>query len=119
MSLRGRLRQLRTPVYDLDLEQLRQFCTSQSGVTPIAEVVPRQAVSVVGEISSVVIVPLAGSPLLEATVNDGSGALVAVWTGRRQIAGISPGRRLIVSGRGIPSGPRGRLRILNPDYELL
>ncbi len=119
MSLRQRLRQLRTPVYDLDLEQLRKFCTSQSGVTPIADVVPRQLVTVVGEISSVRIVPRAGSPSLEATVSDGSGFLVVVWTGRRTIAGISPGRRLMLTGRGGPSGPRGRLTIFNPDYELL
>lgn len=119
MSLRQRLRQLRRPVYDLDLEQLRNFCTRQPGVTPIVEAAPRQQVCVVGEISSVRIVPRAGSPSLEATVTDGSGAVVVVWTGRRQIAGISPGRRLMLTGRGSPSGARGRLTIFNPDYELL
>jgi hypothetical protein len=119
MSLRQRLRELRTPVYDLDLEQLRSFCTSLPGVTPIVQVVARQKASVVGEISSVRIVPRAGSPSLEATVSDGSGAVVVVWTGRRQIAGITPGRRLLLTGRGSPNGPTGRLTIFNPDYELL
>lgn len=119
VSLRQRLRELRTPVADLDLEQLRGFCTGLPGVVPIAQAEARQAVCVVGEISSVRIVPRAGSPSLEVTVNDGSGALVVVWSGRRQIAGITPGRRLTLSGRGIPSGPVGRLTIFNPDYELL
>jgi hypothetical protein len=44
---------------------------------------------------------------------------VAMWTGRRRIAGINPGQRLSLSGRGSPSGPGGRLLILNPAYELL
>ena len=119
VSLRQRLRQLRTSVYDLDLEQLRSFCTSQPDVTPIAEAAPRRVVTVAGEITSLRIVPRAGFPSLEATVSDGSGSVVAVWTGRRQIAGISPGRRLLLTGRGAPMGPVGRLTIFNPDYELL
>jgi hypothetical protein len=118
-SLRQRLRQLRTPVADLDLEQLRSFCSSLPDVTPIADAVARQEVRVVGEIASVRIVPRAGSPSLEATVSDGSAALIVVWTGRRHIAGISPGRRLTLAGRGNPSGPAGRLTFFNPDYELL
>lgn len=88
-------------------------------MTPIAELAPRQRGTVVGEISSVRIVPRAGSPALEATVSDGSASLVVVWTGRRSIAGIAPGRRLMLTGRGSPSGATGRLTIFNPDYELL
>lgn len=110
---------LTTPVSELDLDRLRQFCTSLPGVTPIGEAQARQEISVVGEITTVRIVPRAGSPSLEATIRDGSGSLVAVWTGRRQIAGVSPGKRLVVSGRGIPEGPGHRLLILNPRYELL
>lgn len=119
MALKRLLRQLRTPVAELDLDRLRQFCASQAGVTPIAEAHAREDVAIVGEIGSVRIVPRAGSPSLEATINDGSGSLVAIWTGRRTIAGIAPGKRLVVSGRGSPVGPGGRLVILNPRYELL
>lgn len=120
MSVKKRLfKQLRTPVSELDLDRLRQFCTSLPGMTPIAEARPREDVNVVGEIASLRIVPRAGSPSLEATVNDGSATLVAVWTGRRAIAGIAPGKRLVISGRGSPVGSGGRLLILNPRYELL
>ena len=110
---------LTTPVSELDLARLREFCSALPGVTPIAEAMPRQEISVVGEIATMRIVPRAGSPSLEATIRDGSGSLVAVWTGRRHIAGISPGKRLVVSGRAIPEGPGRRLLVLNPRYELL
>ena len=104
---------------DLDRERLRQFCRGLPGVTPIGEAEAREEITVAGEISSLRIVPRAGSPSLEATVSDGSGSLVVVWTGRRHIPGVAPGRRLVVSGRGAPHGANGRLMVLNPRYELL
>jgi len=110
---------LTTPVNELDVERLRKFCETKEGVTPIAELGPRQEGTVVGEIASMRIVPRAGSPSLEATITDGSGSLLVVWTGRRKIAGVVPGKRLVVSGRGAPSGPKARLMIFNPRYELL
>ncbi len=119
MPFRKLLRELTVPVAELDKEQLRTFCTKLVGVTPIGECVARQEITVAGEISSLRIVPRAGSPSLEATVGDGSGMLVVVWTGRRRIAGITPGRRLLLSGRGTDQGGRGRILLMNPRYELL
>lgn len=119
MDLRKRLQRMSTPVSQLDREQLRAFCGSLAGCSPIAEAAPRAEINVVGEISTLRIVPRAGCPSLEAVISDGSGALVVAWTGRRQIAGIVPGRRLVISGRGMPHGPKGRLLVLNPRYELL
>ena len=119
MTLKGMLKGLRTPASQLDLDRLRKTCSQVPGMTPIAEVQPRQEFAAVGEISSPRIVPRAGSPSLEATINDGTGSLTVVWTGRRQIAGVGPGRRLIVRGRANPSGPRGRALVYNPAYELL
>jgi len=113
------LQRLTTPVQELDAERLREFCESRPDVVRIAEAQARQDVTVVGEISSLRIVPRAGSPSLEATINDGTGNIVVTWTGRRRIAGVAAGRRLVVSGRGAPSGAGGRLMILNPRYELL
>jgi len=104
---------------DLDRERLRQFCQDVPGVLPIGETEPRKEFTVAGEISSLRIVPRAGSPSLEATVSDGSGSLVIVWTGRRRIPGVAPGKRLVLSGRGVPHGAGGRLMVLNPRYELL
>ena len=120
MALKNFFRKLTAPVDELDEEQLREFCASRPGVEAIADAKARQPVTVVGEISSVRIVPKSeGSPWLEATVTDGTGKLVALWTGRRKIAGIKSGQRLVLSGRPSPSGPGGRLLLYNPAYELL
>ncbi len=123
MKIKDRLQKLRTPAEEFGRAQLRDFCGDLCArvpdITPIADVAPRQEVSAVGEITSLRIVPRAGSPSLEATVTDGSGTIIASWTGRRQIAGVSPGRRLIVHGRANPCGPAGRMVLFNPTYELL
>jgi hypothetical protein len=117
--LKKMFHRLTTPVGELDKEQLREFAAKMLDVTPIAKLSAREDAKVVGEIQSVRIVPRAGSPSLEATITDGTGAVVAMWTGRRRIAGVSPGKRLIVTGRGSPTGPGGRLLLFNPRYELL
>jgi hypothetical protein len=120
MGLKSRLRGLRKDPSDFDLEDLRDFCEGlRPGSVKIGDARPRQEISVVGEISSLRIVPRAGSPSLEAAITDGSGCLVAVWTGRRQIAGVSPGRRLVVQGRANPGYGDNRLYLYNPRYELL
>ena len=119
MTLKRMLKGLRTPAAELDMDRVRKACADVPGMTPIAEVQPRQEFSAVGEISSLRIVPRAGSASLEATITDGTGALTAGWTGRRQIAGVGPGRRLVVRGRANPSGPNGRVLLYNPTYDLL
>ena len=120
MELRRAFKRLRAPARELDRERLREFCSSRNGCTPIAQAEARQEITVVGEITSVSIVPKAeGSPWLEATISDGTGSLVAMWTGRRRIAGIKPGQRLMISGRGCSKGAGQRLFIYNPHYELL
>jgi len=54
---------------------------------------------------------------LECTLVDGTGGLLLIFQGRREIPGIQPGARLIAEGM---VGERDRrLAILNPDYELL
>ncbi|MDP1795628.1 MAG: OB-fold nucleic acid binding domain-containing protein [Acidimicrobiales bacterium] len=116
----GFFKKLTTTVEEQDREKLADFCSAVAGVVPISSVEPRQFATVVGEITSVRIVPKTdGSPWLEATIKDGSGALVAMWTGRRRMPGIRTGRRLKVAGRGAPTGNQGRLKVLNPEYELL
>ena len=119
MALKNMLRRLTTPISELDKERLKEFCAGRAECAPIGEAQARQEVSLVGEITSVRIVPRAGAPSLEANITDGTGSLVAVWTGRRRIAGIGPGKRLVITGRGSPIGPGGRLLFYNPRYELL
>ena len=119
MVLKKLLSRLTTPVSELDQRKLREFCSVRADVTPIGELRPREEAGVVGEITSLRIVPHEGSPWLEATISDGTGSLVVMWTGRRHIAGVAPGKRIVVAGRGSPYGKQGRLRLLNPRYELL
>ena len=119
MALKKFLQRLTTPVTELDMERLREFCANLPDVTPINKLEARKEGTAVGEVSTLRIQPRAGAPSLEVTLTDGTGSLVLVWTGRRRLSGVSPGRRMVVSGRPAPTGPRGRLMILNPFYELL
>lgn len=120
MALKKMIHRLTAPVDELDHEDLRHFCSRFPEATPIAEIAPRALVTAVGEISSLRIVPRKDkTKWLEATVRDGTGSVVAMWTGRRKIAGVRPGQRLLIEGRGSPTGPGGRMMFYNPMYELL
>ena len=50
-------------------------------------------------------------------MNDGTGLAVAVFTGRRQIPGITPSRGVVLEG--VPRQERNRIMLLNPSYTLL
>lgn len=119
MGIRDQLQRLTTPAEVLDEERLREFCANRPGVVPIHEVRARQIVTVVGEIVSVRVVPKVGTSWLEVTLSDGSHRMAAMWTGRRRLPGVEPGRRLVVSGRASATGPGGRMLLMNPRYELL
>jgi hypothetical protein len=120
MGLRSLAKRLSTPVEELDREKLRAYCTDRGQTCAIADLIPRGNVVVVGEISSIRVVPHDGSPWLEAIISDGKDVLVVMWTGRRSIPGVTPGRRLVVEGRAMPVRPgSARLKLMNPAYELL
>ncbi len=119
MGIRSLIARLSTPIEEIDAEKLRAFC-AQRGQVPIAEIEPRAEVTAVGQISSIRTVPHGAASWLEVTMSDGDDSLVVMWTGRRSIAGVSPGRRLVVKGRALPLSPGSRrLKMLNPSYELL
>ena len=120
MALKERFKKLTASVAELDTEKLRDYCSRFENTVRIADAQPREIITVVGEITSLRIVPRPdGVPWLEATVSDGTGNLMVMWTGRKRIAGVGAGKRLMVSGRGAPKGKGGRLLITNPQYELL
>ncbi|NGO72294.1 OB-fold nucleic acid binding domain-containing protein [Streptomyces boncukensis] len=116
---RGRFRRflerLSTSEEDLRSEDLRQEAEGR-GCARICDCVDRDQVRVTGTLRTVTLRPRAGVPTLEAELFDGSAALDVVWLGRRAIAGIEPGRKLIVQGRITTS--RGRPVMFNPKYEL-
>ncbi|OEV04612.1 OB-fold nucleic acid binding domain-containing protein [Streptomyces oceani] len=89
---------------------------SGAGCTPIRDCGDRQVVRVTGTLRTVTLQPRAGVPSLEAELFDGSAALDVVWLGRRAIAGVEPGRKMIVWGRIAMN--RGRPVLFNPKYEL-
>jgi len=100
---------------DLRSQELRQDADS-TGCTRIGDCGDRQIVHVTGTLRTVTLRPRAGVPTLEAELFDGSAALDLVWLGRRAIAGIEPGRRLIAWGR--IATHHGRPVMFNPKYEL-
>lgn len=61
--------------------------------------------------------PAMGLPTLAVSVTDEQGSVVALWSGRRSLGGISLGRRVEV--RGVPVLEFGELHLWNPVYRLL
>jgi hypothetical protein len=87
-----------------------------STVTPIAEVRWRDMVRVKGQIRSVQVAPRRDVPTFEVVVDDGTGTLLAVFLGRRELAGVHVGTRIEVTGTvGVH---KTRLAILNPSYAI-
>ena len=92
-----------------------RFCDLD--ITGIDEAQPRTRVRICGEVQAIQVVPRAGSPWLEVTVGDGKAKAVAVFTGRKRIRGIDPGRGIVFEG--MAGSVDGRLQLLNPGYTLL
>jgi hypothetical protein len=88
-----------------------------AGVVPIASVEWRQRAKVAGRVRSIEVQPWAGVPTLKATLVDDTGGLSVVFLGRREVAGVGPGTRMVAEGMVGDHG--GRLAMLNPDYVLL
>src|SRR3954451_21820758 len=83
------------PLQEIDRQRLQARYSAGNGTsTHAAEGPMRTRVTLVGEVTGVRVVPRAGSPSLEVTLNDGTGTVLLVFTGRRRIAGIDPGRPL-------------------------
>ncbi|PPK98374.1 hypothetical protein CLV92_10169 [Kineococcus xinjiangensis] len=77
----------------------------------------RQRGCVCGAVRSVTLQPRGGVPTLQAELFDGSGTVQLVWLGRRRIAGVDVGRRIMAEGMVVEDD--GRRVIFNPRYELL
>lgn len=113
------LRRLTASSHQLDSAQLQSEVEEQA-CTLLTEACCTEnrgeTVTVGGRLRSVVYTPRENVPTLEAELFDGTDSISLVWLGRRRIAGIEPGRRLIAKGRvGVHEG---RPAIYNPWYEL-
>lgn len=101
-----------------DLEGARlQDRLADLGVQAIGDAPTRTPVLLAGEVQGLQVVPRAGSPSLEVTLGDGTGRAVAVFTGRRRLGGVDPGRRVLIEGVGRTE--QGRLVVLNPAYTIV
>jgi hypothetical protein len=103
---------------DIHRERLTdRFDTSALGTIPIADAPTRARIRIAGEVARLRVVPRAGSPSLEVTVDDGTGRALVIFTGRKRIAGIDPGRALVLEGTA--RDEHNRLVLMNPGYTLL
>lgn len=107
---------MRVSVDELDRSRLAHRYRGLD-VTTIAEAPQRTPVRVAGEIQSVAMVPRAGNASLEVMVSDGTARAVAVFLGRRRIAGLHPGTGVVLEG--VIQEDRSRLVLLNPAYALI
>jgi RecJ-like exonuclease len=110
------LHRLTASVSNLDAAELREEIKQHSCV-PMQESRRGTCVQVVGRLRAVVYTPSETVPTLEAELFDGTDSIDLVWLGRRRIAGIEPGRRVVARGR--IGEHNGRKAIYNPWYELL
>src|SRR5262245_65986786 len=116
MAFKKMVERLTKPTDEIDREALTSFCDAHH-LEAMDHLVARRSVHVGGEVRAVRIVPRAGAAALEVTISDGRGQVVAVFLGRRKIAGLSPGRKLAVDGVVARDG--NRMLVFNPVYELL
>ncbi len=116
--LRELVDKLARPVHDIRAERLQEWARSIEGTVPIAEAQCRCRCKIAGVIQNIRIDPREASGSIEATVNDGTGRMVVKWLGRQQLSGIRLGAGLIFEGT-VGEGPRKRLQVLNPEYQLL
>jgi hypothetical protein len=86
-------------------------------VTPISDVAWRSHVRIAGRVRSVRVAALHDAPTLEVVLVDGTGGISVVFLGRRGIAGVKVGTKMVVEGTvGVH---KARLALLNPTYRLL
>ena len=118
MPLRRLVKNLRTSTDDLHRAELTgRFDAGHHDTIPIATAPPRTRIRIAGEVARLRVVPRAGSPSLEATIDDGTGRAIVIFTGRRAIAGLDPGRGVVLEGTA--RAERNRLVLMNPAYTLL
>jgi amino acid transporter len=88
-----------------------------AGSVRVNQLQPRQHAKVVARVRSMVIKPWGTAPTLECSLTDGTGRFVVAFLGRREIAGLETGTRLVVEGT--VALRKGELVMINPSYDLL
>jgi hypothetical protein len=107
---------LRATSAELDGQRL-QARFAHVDVVSINEVDERVPVRFGGEVRSKHRASPEGRPFLRVEVSDGTGAAIAMFTGRNRIRGFDLGRAVVFEGVGRVE--RGRFVVWNPAYTLL
>jgi hypothetical protein len=115
--LRRAVRRLASSDSALEADDLQQQVEADRGAAPVSACKERSQVTVLGTVRSLTLRPRAGTPTLEVELYDGSGSVTLIWLGRREIAGLTPGRQVRATGRITSDG--ARRVIFNPRYELV
>lgn len=98
-------------------EEVRRWADSVPETDRIEECRERANVRVAGVVRRITLLPAdeTGGHSLQIAVHDGTGEIVARWTGRDRIPGLRLGTRIVLEG--LPARERGALRMVNPRYE--
>jgi amino acid transporter len=95
----------------------RALARRAPGTIAIKDLTWRKRAQVAGRVRSVRVQTAKDTSNLECVLTDDTGDVLLVFQGRPQIPGIEAGARLVVEG--MVGSWRGRLAMLNPDYELV
>ncbi|MPV49414.1 MULTISPECIES: OB-fold nucleic acid binding domain-containing protein [unclassified Pseudactinotalea] len=119
MGVRSLWRRALASEAELDAGEERAAARAE-GTQLIGDAVPGTVVDLLGTVRSLTYSPPGAPPTVSAELYDGSGSADLIFLGRREIAGIVPGRRLAVHGRiGAHLPGSARMHLFNPAYRLL
>jgi hypothetical protein len=88
-----------------------------STLTPIGDIRWRDMARFKGQIQTVRVAPQRDTPTFECVIDDGTGTILAVFLGRRDVAGLKVGTRVEVTGTA--GVYQTRLAVLNPTYQII
>jgi amino acid transporter len=97
-------------------QEIKELPADSGQPVPIADSRHRDIVDLAGTLRAVTLRPRGSTPTMEAELWDGTGRVLLVWLGRRDIPGVQPGRKIVVHGR--LTSVKGERAIYNPAYEL-
>ena len=97
-------------------EETREWASSIPTCVRIGDAPLRTRVTIAGVIRRITVLPMEDNEALEVLVSDGTGEVVVQFMGRRSIAGLGLGTRVVVEG--VLGEHHGVIKMLNPRLEL-
>jgi len=112
-------RRLSRRLLETDEERLAasvaEWAATVPGAVRIDQAESRSKVRLAGVVNRISVVPGKTGDSLEAVITDGTGEIVAMWTGRRAIPGMFLGTPMVLEGV-LVQGTGGR-KMVNPVFE--